>query len=146
MNKFKDLLYIILSFVVIVLMIFMTLFYLSKKQHNVAYSPVETTTVASNTTSQIQTTSESTSVTQATTTNESTSTTSTDSSVTTTITEQSVNHVSHGDNFRFLYTAAGGDTLQTIYELTGVDVETLANANDLDVNVVLVKGQRVYVP
>ena len=57
-----------------------------------------------------------------------------------------MSHVSHGDNFRFLYTAAGGDTLQTIYELTGVDVETLANANDLDVNVVLVKGQRVYVP
>ena len=134
MNKFKDVVYIILSFVVIVLMIFMTLFYLSKRQHNVASSSVETTTVASNTTSQIQTTSESTSV------------TSTDSSVTTTTIEQSVNHVSHGDNFRFLYTAAGGDTLQTIYELTGVDVETLAKANDLDVNVVLVKGQRVYVP
>lgn len=146
MNKFKDLVYIILSFVIVVLMVFMTLFYLSKRQHNIASSSVETITVTSNTTSQIQTTSESTSVTQAPTTNESTSTTSTDSSVTTTTTEQSVNHVSHGDNFRFLYTAAGGDTLQTIYELTGVDVETLANANDLDVNVVLVKGQRVYVP
>ena len=117
MNKFKDLVYIILSFVIVVLMVFMTLFYLSKRQHNVASSSVETTT-----------------------------TTDSSNVATTTTTEKSTNHASHGDNFRFLYTAAGGDTLQTIYELTGVDVETLANANDLDVNVVLVKGQRVYVP
>ena len=135
MGKFKDLVYIILSFVIVVLMIFMTVFHLSKKQHNVASNSVETTIVTTNVESQVQMTSESTSV------------TSTDSSVTTTTTtEQSTNRVAHGDTFRFLYTAAGGDTLQTIYELTGVDVETLAKANDLDVNVVLVKGQRVYVP
>lgn len=135
MSKFKDLIYIILSFVIIVLMIFMTVFHLSKRQDNVASSSVETTTVTSNVESQVQMT------------NESTSVTSTDSGVTTTMTtEQSTNRVAHGDTFRFLYTAAGGDTLQTIYELTGVDVETLAKANDLDVNVVLVKGQRVYVP
>lgn len=137
MSKFKDLIYIILSFVIVVLMIFMTVFHLSKRQDNVASSSVETTTVTSNveSQSQVQMTSESTSV------------TSTDSGVTTTMTtEQSTNRVAHGDTFRFLYTAAGGDTLQTIYELTGVDVETLAKANDLDVNVVLVKGQRVYVP
>lgn len=135
MSKFKDLIYIILSFVIVVLMIFMTVFHLSKRQDNVASSSVETTTVTSNVESQVQMT------------NESTSVTSTDSGVTTTMTtEQSTNRVAHGDTFRFLYTAAGGDTLQTIYELTGVDVETLAKANDLDVNVVLVKGQRVYVP
>lgn len=132
MSKFKDLIYIILSFVIVVLMIFMTVFHLSKRQDNVASNSVETTTVTSNVESQVQMTSESTSV------------TSTDSGVTTT--EQSTNRVANGDTFRFLYTAAGGDTLQTIYELTGVDVETLAKANDLDVNVVLVKGQRVYVP
>lgn len=135
MSKFKDLIYIILSFVIVVLMIFMTVFHLSKRQDNVASSSVETTTVTSNVESQVQMT------------NESTSVTSTDSGVTTTMTtEQSTNRVAHGDTFRFLYTAAGGDTLQTIYELTGVDVETLAKANDLDINVVLVKGQRVYVP
>lgn len=135
MSKFKDLIYIILSFVIVVLMIFMTVFHLSKRQDNVASSSVETTTVTSNVESQVQMT------------NESTSVTSTDSGVTTTMTtEQSTNRVAHGDTFRFLYTAAGGDTLQTIYELTGVDVETLAKANDLDVNIVLVKGQRVYVP
>lgn len=135
MSKFKDLIYIILSFVIVVLMIFMTVFHLSKRQDNVASSSVETTTVTSNVESQVQMT------------NESTSVTSTDSGVTTTMTtEQYTNRVAHGDTFRFLYTAAGGDTLQTIYELTGVDVETLAKANDLDVNVVLVKGQRVYVP
>ena len=135
MSKFKDIIYIILSFVIVVLMIFMTVFHLSKRQDNVASSSVETTTVTSNVESQVQMT------------NESTSVTSTDSGVTTTMTtEQSTNRVAHGDTFRFLYTAAGGDTLQTIYELTGVDVETLAKANDLDINVVLVKGQRVYVP
>ena len=135
MSKFKDLIYILLSFVIVVLMIFMTVFHLSKRQNNVASNSVETTTVTINAESQVQMTSESTSV------------TSTDSNVTTTTTiEQSTSRVAYGDTFRFLYTAAGGDTLQTIYELTGVDVETLAKANDLDVNVVLVKGQRVYVP
>ena len=135
MSKFKDLIYIILSFLIVVLMIFMTVFHLSKRQNNVTSNSVDTTIVTTNSESQVQMTSESTSV------------TSTDSSVTTTTTtEQSTSRVAHGDTFRFLYTAAGGDTLQTIYELTGVDVETLAKANDLDVNVVLVKGQRVYVP
>lgn len=133
MGKFKDLFYIILSLIVVVLMIFMTVFYFSEKQYNNNSNSAETTTVSNTSELQIQTISESTSV------------TSNDNSVTTT-SEQSTNNVVHGDNFRFLYTAAGGDTLQTIYELTGVDVETLAKANDLDVNVVLVKGQRVYVP
>ena len=146
MNKFKDLFYIILSIVVIALMIFMTLFYLSKRQHNVASNSVETTTFVETTTTQVKTSSDLTSTAQ--TTNSSISNSSTPITTTepTTSAEQSTSYAKNGDTFRFLYTAAGGDTLQTIYELTGVDVETLAKANDLDVNVVLVKGQRVYVP
>lgn len=58
-------------------------------------------------------------------------------------TESSVPYVSE---FRFLYTAAGGDTLQTVSELTGVDVSTIAQTNGLTEDIVLVKDQRVYVP
>lgn len=49
-------------------------------------------------------------------------------------------------NYRFLYTAAGGDTLQTISELTGVEVSVIAKANYLSEDVVLSVGQEVYVP
>ena len=49
-------------------------------------------------------------------------------------------------NYRFLYTAAGGDTLQTISELTGVKVSVIAKANYLSEDVVLSVGQEVYVP
>lgn len=48
--------------------------------------------------------------------------------------------------FRFLYTAAGGDDLETVSELTGVDVAVLAEVNSVPEDIVLVKDQRIYVP
>lgn len=48
--------------------------------------------------------------------------------------------------FRYLYTAAGGDTLQTVSELTGVDVATLARVNNVSEDIILSAGQEIYVP
>ena len=48
--------------------------------------------------------------------------------------------------FRYLYTAAGGDTLQTVFELTGVDVATLARVNNVSEDIILSAGQEIYVP
>lgn len=48
--------------------------------------------------------------------------------------------------FRFLYTAAGGDTLQTVSELTGVEVSKIAQVNGVAENIVLTKDQKIYVP
>lgn len=48
--------------------------------------------------------------------------------------------------FRFLYTAVGGDTLYTISELTGVNVATIADVNGLSQDAVLVADQKIYVP
>ena len=48
--------------------------------------------------------------------------------------------------FRYLYTAAGGDTLQTVFELTGVDVVTLARVNNVSEDIILSAGQEIYVP
>lgn len=59
------------------------------------------------------------------------------------LTDSSAPYVSE---FRFLYTAAGGDTLQTVSELTGVEVSKIAQVNGIAENVILVKDQKVYVP
>lgn len=48
--------------------------------------------------------------------------------------------------YSYLYTAAGGDDLQTVADLTGVDVATLARVNNVPENVVLEVGQKIYVP
>ena len=48
--------------------------------------------------------------------------------------------------YRYLYVAAGGDTLETVRDLTGVDVDTLASVNNVAKDVVLVANQEIYVP
>ena len=49
-------------------------------------------------------------------------------------------------NFRYVYTAIGGDDLSTISYMTGVSVDTLAAVNSVPKNIVLKYGDKIYVP
>ena len=49
-------------------------------------------------------------------------------------------------NYRYVYEAVGGDDFSVVAELTGVDVDTLAQANSMSKNAVFKYGDRIFVP
>lgn len=49
-------------------------------------------------------------------------------------------------NYRYVYEAVGGDDFSVVAELTGVDVDTLAQANSMSKDVVFKHGDRIFVP
>lgn len=48
--------------------------------------------------------------------------------------------------YRYKYTAVGGETLDVVAEMTDVNVETIAAANNLKESDVLKEGQEIYIP
>lgn len=49
-------------------------------------------------------------------------------------------------NYRYVYEAVGGDDFSVVAELTGVDVDTLAQANSMSKDAVFKHGDRIFVP
>lgn len=49
-------------------------------------------------------------------------------------------------NYRYVYEAVGGDDFSVVAELTGVDVDTLAQANSMPKDAVFKHGDRIFVP
>lgn len=49
-------------------------------------------------------------------------------------------------NYRYVYEAVGGDDFSVVAELTGVDVDTLAQANYMSKDAVFKHGDRIFVP
>ena len=48
--------------------------------------------------------------------------------------------------YRYKYTAVGGETLDVVAEMTDVNVETIAAANNLKESDTLKEGQEIYIP
>lgn len=155
-DKLKNVVYVGFTIVIILLMSILTFFYLKNKpdfKGDVPKSVVVSKSDVSSSSSDFDSdvSDESTSVVSSTSSSSSSSHTSNSiSSPSSTLTETSTSVETESTDYisaySFLYEAAGGDTLYTISELTGVSVDVIASANHLDSNVVLVKGQKVYVP
>lgn len=163
-DKLKNVVYVGFTIVIILLMSVLTFFYLKNKPDFKGDVPksvvVSKSDVSKSKSDNVSSSSsdfdsdvsdESTSVVSSTSSSSSSSHTNNSiSSPSSTLTETSTSVETESTDYisaySFLYEAAGGDTLYTISELTGVSVDVIASANHLDSNVVLVKGQKVYVP
>ena len=139
--KLKNVLYIGSTLVLILVMICLTFMYLSSYKELKGDTPTVHKSVSSSSKS-----SESSNLDDV-----SKSSTSETSTVQTASTSEQKTETSEPvymepSEFRYLYTAAGGDTLQTVFELTGVNVATLARVNNVSEDIILSAGQEIYVP
>ena len=148
----KNKVYIILSFILVIFMIFLTFLYLSshKKETNAISN------VASTNSSTINSTSSLIDDVQTEVYNKSSINPNLDKKLenkdTETKTEKSSDNKNDKDNYeyisnyRYVYEAVDGDDFSVVSKLTGVDVDTLAKANSLSKDVVFKKGDRIFVP
>lgn len=155
--KLKDGLYIGSTLVLILVMICLTFMYLSSYKELKGDTPTVHKSVSSSLKSSESSNLDD--ISESSTSETSTSQTVSTSEQKTETSDSNDNQVSDTNNvqtsepvymepseFRYLYTAAGGDTLQTVFELTGVDVATLARVNNVSEDIILLAGQEIYVP
>ena len=140
----KNKVYIILSFILVIFMIFLTFLYLSS--HKKETTTVLNTSSSSSITSKgVVSTSSAKVVEKKSEEKEMKQSKETASSSEEVKSNDKDNH-EYTSNYRYVYEAVGGDDFSVVSKLTGVDVDTLAKANSLSKDVIFKKGDCIFVP
>ena len=156
----KNKIYIFLTFILVIFMIFLTFLYLNSHKKDITstskiVSHSDTTSVVGKTTSVTSSSVDKIDETSTTAVLSTTAESKINSSdenkkleekkETEPNTHVSDNH-NYVSNYRYVYEAVGGDDFTVVSRLTGVDVDTLAKANSLSRDVVFNSGDRIFVP
>ena len=139
-NKF----YIILSFILVIFMIFLTFLYLSA--HKKETTTVLNTSSSSSITSKVVGSTSSAKVVEKKLEEKEMKQSKETASSSEEVKSNAKDNHEYVSNYRYVYEAVGDDDFSVVSKLTGVDVDTLAKANSLSKDVIFKKGDRIFVP